>query len=201
MVETGPAIEVVELTKHYAARSFAAHGAGVLAVDGVSFSVQRGEVFGFLGPNGAGKTTTIRMLTGLARPTSGWGRVLGLDLARDLPRIKKRIGVVPEASNLYGELTAYDNLIFSMALYGVPRHERAPRAEELLDAEQTYPAEWIEEAFRIAVTNNVRRWVYVRRILERWADEGRGERCGTRSTVREERPAYGNSGYEDLIRK
>ena len=74
-------------------------------------------------------------------------------------------------------------------------------AEELLDAEQTYPAEWIEEAFRIAVTNNVRRWVYVRRILERWADEGRGERRGTRSTVREERPAYGNSGYEDLIRK
>ena len=74
-------------------------------------------------------------------------------------------------------------------------------AEELLDAEETYPADWIKEAFRIAVTNNVRRWVYVRRILERWADEGRGERRGTRSTVREERPAYGNSGYEDLIRK
>jgi DNA replication protein len=69
-------------------------------------------------------------------------------------------------------------------------------AEELLDAEQTYPAEWIEEAFRIAVTNNVRRWVYVRRILERWADEGRGER----SSVREKRASYSGSGYEDIIR-
>jgi ABC-2 type transport system ATP-binding protein len=138
MVEAGPVIEVSELTKHYAARGHAARGmatrgAGVLAVDGVSFEVHRGEVFGFLGPNGAGKTTTIRMLTGLARPTAGRGRVLGLDLAQDLPRIKKRIGVVPEASNLYNELTAFDNLVFSMQLYGVPRGERAGRAVELLD--------------------------------------------------------------------
>jgi ABC-2 type transport system ATP-binding protein len=85
-----------------------------------------------LGPNGAGKTTTIRMLTGLARPTAGRAEVLGLDLARDLPRIKKRIGVVPEASNLYAELSALDNLLFCMQLYGVPRAERLPRAEELL---------------------------------------------------------------------
>jgi DnaD/phage-associated family protein len=63
-------------------------------------------------------------------------------------------------------------------------------AEELLDAEQTYPAEWIEEAFRIAVTNNVRRWAYVRRILERWADEGRGE---SPRSVREGRPPYGKT--------
>jgi DnaD/phage-associated family protein len=64
-------------------------------------------------------------------------------------------------------------------------------AEELMDAEQTYPVEWIEEAFRIAVTNNVRRWVYVRRILERWAEEGRGERRRTGpSAVREEPPPY-----------
>jgi DnaD/phage-associated family protein len=68
-------------------------------------------------------------------------------------------------------------------------------AEELLDAEQTYPAEWIEEAFRIAVTNNVRRWVYVRRILERWADEGRGEPSRPH-TVREER-----APYDGLIRE
>jgi len=75
-------------------------------------------------------------------------------------------------------------------------------AEELQEAEQTYPAEWIEEAFRIAVTNNVRRWVYVRRILERWADEGRGEqRRGSHSAVREERPSYGKSSYEDIVRE
>ncbi len=102
------------------------------AVDGIDFTVQEGEVFGFLGPNGAGKTSTIRMLTGLSRPSAGKANVLGLDLATDLPRIKKRIGVVPEASNLYDELTAFDNLVFSMQLYGVPRAERQPRAEELL---------------------------------------------------------------------
>jgi len=102
------------------------------AVDGIDFTVQEGEVFGFLGPNGAGKTSTIRMLTGLSRPTAGQAQVLGLDLAADLPRIKKRIGVVPEASNLYDELTAFDNLVFSMQLYGVPRAERKARAEALL---------------------------------------------------------------------
>jgi ABC-2 type transport system ATP-binding protein len=102
------------------------------AVDGIDFIVHEGEVFGFLGPNGAGKTSTIRMLTGLSRPTAGTARVLGLDLDKDLPRIKKRIGVVPEASNLYDELTAFDNLVFAMQLYGVPRAERKPRAEVLL---------------------------------------------------------------------
>ncbi len=102
------------------------------AVDGVDFTVHEGEVFGFLGPNGAGKTSTIRMLTGLSRPTAGRAHLLGLDLGRDLPQIKKRIGVVPEASNLYDELTAIDNLLFSMQLYGVPRRERKARAEELL---------------------------------------------------------------------
>jgi ABC-2 type transport system ATP-binding protein len=122
-----PAIQVEKLAKRYGPPD-----SGVLAVDQVSFAVRRGEVFGFLGPNGAGKTTTIRMLTGLARPTAGQAHVLGLDLHRDLPQIKKRIGVVPEASNLYGELTAFENLVFSMQLYGVARRDRARRADELL---------------------------------------------------------------------
>jgi len=102
------------------------------AVDGIDFTVHEGEVFGFLGPNGAGKTSTIRMLTGLSRPTAGKAHVFGLGLDKDLPGIKKRIGVVPETSNLYDELTAYDNLVFAMRLYGVPRTERKARAESLL---------------------------------------------------------------------
>jgi ABC-2 type transport system ATP-binding protein len=122
------AIQVSDLTKRYGRP-----GSGFLAVDHISFQVHPGEVFGFLGPNGAGKTTTIRMLTGLSRPTAGAARVLGLDLDRELPQIKKRIGVVPETSNLYDELTAFDNLVFSMQLYGVPRGERASRADELLE--------------------------------------------------------------------
>jgi ABC-2 type transport system ATP-binding protein len=103
------------------------------AVDGIDFTVHEGEVFGFLGPNGAGKTTTIRMLTGLTRPSSGRAAVLGLDLAGDIARIKKRIGLVPEVSNLYDELTAFDNLVFAMQLYGVPRTERKARATALLE--------------------------------------------------------------------
>jgi ABC-2 type transport system ATP-binding protein len=122
------ALRVEGLTKRYIVPGREA----VLAVRGLDFEVARGEVYGFLGPNGAGKTTTIRMLTGLARPTSGRAQVLGLDLDRDLPRIKKRIGVVPEASNLYAELSALDNLRFCMQLYGVPRAERTSRAQELL---------------------------------------------------------------------
>ncbi len=123
------AIQVEGLTK-----IFTVQGRPPLrAVDGIDFTVHEGEVFGFLGPNGAGKTTTIRMLTGLSRPNAGRAQVLGLDLAADLPRIKKRIGVVPEASNLYDELTAFDNLVFAMQLYGVPRRERKLRAEALLE--------------------------------------------------------------------
>jgi len=123
-----PAIHVQDLTKRYGADQ-----GGVLALDAVSFDVPPGMVFGYLGPNGAGKTTTIRLLTGLSKPTAGEARVLGLDVASEAARVKKRIGVVPEASNLYDELTCYDNLVFSMRLYGVPRAERGRRATALLE--------------------------------------------------------------------
>ena len=123
------AIQVEGLTKVFTAGK---DRPPLRAVDGIDFTVHEGEVFGFLGPNGAGKTSTIRMLTGLSRPTAGKAHVLGLELDKDLPRIKKRIGVVPEASNLYDELTAFDNLVFTMQLYGVPRAERKARAEALL---------------------------------------------------------------------
>ncbi|OIO88348.1 MAG: hypothetical protein AUK02_03815 [Anaerolineae bacterium CG2_30_58_95] len=125
------AIEVERLTKVYEQGQRGTKP--VVAVDHVSFQVQPGEIFGFLGPNGAGKTTTIRMLTGLTQPTSGRASILGFDLFRDVTRIKKQIGVVPERSNLYDELTACGNLEFSMQLYGVPRAEWRPRAGELLE--------------------------------------------------------------------
>jgi len=123
------AIQVEGLTKVY---TLGKDLPPLRAVDGIDFTVHEGEVFGFLGPNGAGKTSTIRMLTGLSTPTAGKAQVLGLNLETDLPRIKKRIGVVPETSNLYDELTALDNLVFAMQLYGVPRSERKARAESLL---------------------------------------------------------------------
>jgi ABC-2 type transport system ATP-binding protein len=122
-LNNGKAIEVSSLTKYYG---------DLLAVDHINFAVPQGQVFGFLGPNGAGKTTTIRMLTGLTRPTEGNACVLGYDLATEITRIKKAIGVVPETSNLYDELTARDNLVFMGQLYGVPRRERGERADALL---------------------------------------------------------------------
>jgi ABC-2 type transport system ATP-binding protein len=105
----------------------------VQAVSNLSFSVHRGELFGFLGPNGAGKTTTINMLTGLARPDSGTIQIGGIDCT-DKPRAAQHlIGVVPDESNLYPELTGFENLCFCAALYGLGKAERQDRAKKLLD--------------------------------------------------------------------
>jgi ABC-2 type transport system ATP-binding protein len=118
-----PAIEVDNVV-----RSFN----GVRAVDGISFVVMPGEIFGFLGPNGAGKTTTLRILTGQLRPTSGFARVAGCDVVTERQELKPQIGVVFEYQNLYLRLSARDNLYFSANLYGVSR----TRVSELLKAMQ-----------------------------------------------------------------
>jgi len=118
------AIEVDNLTKYYG---------DLLAVDHINFEVRQGEVFGFLGPNGAGKTTTQRMLTTLLEPTEGRIVIHGHDLARDAYPVKRQMGLVPEESNVYTELTAWDNLMFTARLYRVGRAERAARARELLE--------------------------------------------------------------------
>jgi ABC-2 type transport system ATP-binding protein len=89
------------------------------AVDGLTFAVEEGEVFGFLGPNGAGKTTTLRLLTGQLRPTAGWARVAGCDVLHERERLKPQIGVVFEHQNLYERLSGRENLAFSARLYGV----------------------------------------------------------------------------------
>jgi ABC-2 type transport system ATP-binding protein len=99
------------------------------AVAGISFAVQRGEIFGLLGPNGAGKTTTIRLLTGQIDPTGGRASVAGCDVVKQRAQLKQRIGVVFEEQNLYERLSARQNLAFSCWLYGVPRR----RIDEVLD--------------------------------------------------------------------
>jgi ABC-2 type transport system ATP-binding protein len=117
------AIVSSELTRYYG---------DLLAIDHVSFKVQQGEIFGYLGPNGAGKTTTIKMLTGLQSPNEGTAHICGYDIHRDLHNIKQSIGVVPEVSNVYDELTAWDNLIFAAKLYNVEHSKQRKRAEDLL---------------------------------------------------------------------
>lgn len=120
------AIEVRDLVKRYAKSS-------VNAVDGVTFSVRPGEIFGLLGPNGAGKTTTIGVLTTGVLPTSGSAQIMGLDVARDPIGIKQRIAVVPQQSNLDRSLRVREILTFHAAYHGVPRREREQRADSLLD--------------------------------------------------------------------
>ncbi len=104
----------------------------VRALDGISFDVREGELFGFLGPNGAGKTTTINLLTGLARADSGSIVIDGIDCTKKIRGAQHLIGVVPDESNLYPELSGFDNLCFCASLYGIGKEERIKRARELL---------------------------------------------------------------------
>jgi ABC-2 type transport system ATP-binding protein len=104
-----------------------------LAVDHISFTVSRGEIFGFLGPNGAGKTTTIRMLLGLVRPSSGWARVLGFDIVRQAEEIRKRIGYMSQRFSLYNDLTVSENLNFFGGTYGVRGQRLRERKRFILE--------------------------------------------------------------------
>ncbi len=105
---------------------------GFVAVDDVSFSVEKGEIFAFLGPNGAGKTTTIKMLTTLLAPTSGSIRLKGFDPVSESIAVRRSFGIVFQDSSLDDELTAYENMDFHGVLYDVPKGLRQMRIEELL---------------------------------------------------------------------
>ena len=115
------AIAVVGLTRRFGQ---------VTAVENVSFTVRRGEIFGFLGPNGSGKTTTIRMICGILRPSGGQARVLGRDVAAQPEAVRQRVGYMSQRFGLYGDLTVAQNLEFYGGMYGVRgRHLRARRDE------------------------------------------------------------------------
>ncbi|MBM3129097.1 MAG: ABC transporter ATP-binding protein [Chloroflexi bacterium] len=103
-----------------------------VAVDDVSFSVRRGEIFGLLGPNGAGKTTTIRMLLGLLAPTSGTGAVLGFDIVKQAEQVRARVGYVSQKFALYPDLTVAENFDFYGGVYGVPRDQLPERRAAIL---------------------------------------------------------------------
>lgn len=118
-----PAIELKELRKTYGAKA---------AVDGLNLEVPQGSFFGFLGPNGAGKTTTIRMLMGLAEPTSGSISLLGLPMPEHAVEIKQRIGLVPEETLLFDHLSGGEFLEFVGRMYRLPRAVARERARELL---------------------------------------------------------------------
>ncbi len=104
-----------------------------VAVNRISLTVERGEVFGFLGPNGAGKSTTIRMLCGLLAPTSGRGTVAGFDIVREPEAIKRNIGYMSQKFSLYEDLTVEQNIDFYSGIYRIPREKKRARKEWVLD--------------------------------------------------------------------
>jgi len=118
------AIEVEKLSKRFG---------DFQALSDVSFSVREGETFGFPGPNGAGKTTTIRILTGISKPTVGRARIFGLDIVKETIAARELMGIVHEVSNIYDDLTAWQNLMFSAELYGINRATRKKRGREFLE--------------------------------------------------------------------
>jgi ABC-2 type transport system ATP-binding protein len=118
-----PVIETTNLTKHYGQ---------VVAVDNLNLTLRQGEVFGLLGPNGSGKTTTILMLLGLAEPTSGQARVLGLDPARQPLEVKRRVGYLPDSVGFYDDLTALENLGYIARLNGLTRQDAERRMTDVL---------------------------------------------------------------------
>jgi len=125
----GIAVAVHNLTKHYG---------DITAVDNISFEVNHGGIFGFLGPNGAGKTTTIRILTGIIKPDEGKATIMGHDIEKEPLQAKQVMGIVPEMSNAYIDLSAWDNLMLIGELYGVPKKLRIERAKRLLEKFSLY---------------------------------------------------------------
>jgi ABC-2 type transport system ATP-binding protein len=119
-----PALDVEELEKIFGTFT---------AVDKVSFTVDKGEVFALIGPNGAGKSTIIKMLTTLVPPTSGTAKVAGYDVVKQSTEVRKNIGYIPQLVSSDGALTARENLLLSARLYGVPRLEQEERIREALD--------------------------------------------------------------------
>ncbi len=116
-------IAVNGLTKRFGA---------ITAVDDISFTVPEGELFGFLGPNGAGKTTTIRMLTGILTPDTGDVSICGIDIQKHPIAAKMRMGIIPEMSNVYTELTAKQNVVLAGRFYGMHRKAVEERTDLLL---------------------------------------------------------------------
>ena len=122
-LQTDKMIELKNLTKHYG---------NIPAVNNLSLSVVKGEIYGFIGPNGAGKTTTIRIMGGVLAPTEGTVVIDGINMADDPENVKRRVGFIPDRPFIYEKLTGMEFMRFSADLYGVDEREFSDKAEALL---------------------------------------------------------------------
>ena len=148
-----PAIDVRQIVKQFN---------GFTAVNGVSFTVEQGEIFGLLGPNGAGKSTLIRMLTTILTPTSGSASVNGFDIRTEQDGVRQSIGVIPQAMTSDLELSVQENLLIYAKLYGVPRERRRKLMRELLESVEL--TQWADKPVK-NLSGGMRRRVEIARGL------------------------------------
>src|SRR5438105_8813849 len=148
-----PVLETEALTKKYGK---------FMALDGLTLSVERGEILGFVGPNGAGKTTTIKILVGLARPTSGSARIAGVDCVAEAQKIKRLVGYMPDVFGSYDNMRVAEYLDFFGAAFGIARRERARRIGEVLE---TAGAASFRDLYVEALSHGMKQRVAIARTL------------------------------------
>src|SRR5215475_12240719 len=152
-IRVPPVVETKNLTKKYGEFT---------ALDRLTMSVERGQILGFVGPNGAGKTTTIKILVGLARPTSGTATVAGADCVREARKIKRLIGYMPDTFGSYDNMRVGEYLDFFGAAFGLPRRDRGRRIAESLD---TAGAAGFRDLFVESLSHGMKQRVAIARTL------------------------------------
>lgn len=153
MSELQPIVEIQNLTKRYG---------DFVAIDDLSLTVHRGQILGFIGPNGAGKTTTIKILVGLAKPTSGTARIAGVDCAKQSSTIKRLVGYMPDGFGAYDNMRVREYLDFFGAAFGIPRRQRQRRIAEVLEiTSSTY----MQDRFVESLSHGMQQRVGIARTL------------------------------------
>lgn len=153
MASDQPVVEISELSKHYGE---------FVALDKLSLSLNRGSILGFIGPNGAGKTTTIRILVGLSRPTSGTAKIAGADCVRELSKVRRLVGYMPDKFGSYDNMRVREYLDFFGAAFGIPRKERQKRVSEVLDLTN---AVWMQDRYVESLSHGMQQRVGIARTL------------------------------------
>ena len=153
MTDQTPVVEIRDLSKHYGE---------FVALDNLSLSLNRGSILGFIGPNGAGKTTTIRILVGLSRPTSGVAKIAGADCVRDLAKVRRLVGYMPDKFGSYDNMRVREYLDFFGAAFGIPRKERRNRIAEVLELTNST---WMQDRYVESLSHGMQQRVGIARTL------------------------------------
>ena len=153
MTDQTPVVEIHDLSKHYGE---------FVALDHLSLSLNRGSILGFIGPNGAGKTTTIRILVGLSRPTSGVAKIAGADCVRDLAKVRRLVGYMPDKFGSYDNMRVREYLDFFGAAFGIPRAVRRNRIAEVLELTNSI---WMQDRYVESLSHGMQQRVGIARTL------------------------------------